>query len=89
MHHKLSALPLTRSVLTVERSKQKAADIIVCDYDQLGFDRNNYSKAYDLPDGSWRRECIPSGMSWVIVNGVPLYRDNVFQGNSPGQILRN
>ena len=91
MHHKLSALP-ANAVGFFDRGTLeagKAADIIVYDYDQLGFDRNNYSKAYDLPDGSWRRECIPSGMSWVIVNGVPLYRDNVFQGNSPGQILRN
>ena len=60
MHHKLSALPANavgffdRGTLEVG----KAADIIVYDYDQLGFDRNNYSKAYDLPDGSWRRECI-------------------------------
>jgi N-acyl-D-aspartate/D-glutamate deacylase len=89
LHNKLSALPakvfslLDRGTLEVN----KAADIIIYDFDQLSFKRNAYDKAYDLPNGDWRRECTPIGMEWVIVNGEPLYHHNKLMDGRAGKIL--
>ena len=88
MHHKLSALP-ARIVGLDDRGTLEAgknADILVYDYDALDYEMQ-YEKVYDLPNGDWRRECKPSGMNWVIVNGHPIYRDNEKTGELPGRML--
>ena len=91
MHHKLSAQPAKAFGFddrgTLEAGK--AADLFVYDYDSFGIERNRYEKAHDLPDGSWRRECKPSGMEWVVVNGQPIYHNNEPLGNLPGGMISN
>lgn len=89
MHHKLSAQPAEafgfndRGTLEVG----KAADLLIYDYDKFGLQRNRYEKAHDLPDGSWRRECKPQGMEWVVVNGQPIYHNNERLDNLPGGMV--
>ena len=42
----------------------------------------------DLPAGGTRLYCKSEGISDVIVNGEPLYRDGRHTGALPGKILR-
>ena len=43
----------------------------------------------DFPGGEARYSARPSGISWTIVNGVPIVRNGeVLRDNLPGQVVR-
>jgi N-acyl-D-aspartate/D-glutamate deacylase len=90
IHHKLSAVPA--KVLGLHQrgtiAEGQAADIIVYDYDRLGFEKLRYEIVADLPDGDWRRVCKPQGIERVIVNGVTTFVDGVdCTGALPGRVV--
>lgn len=90
MHYKLSALPAYVLGLhnrgTLELGK--AADILVYDYDKLGYQRLRYEIAHDLPDGDWRRVCKPEGVERVIVNGQTIFTNGTdCTGALPGRLV--
>ncbi len=91
MHHKLSALP-ARALGLHKRGELRegyAADVMVYDYERIGYVRDRYQIAHDLPGGDWRRVVPARGVSWVLVNGEPIFRDNNCQGITPGRLLGN
>jgi N-acyl-D-amino-acid deacylase len=63
-----------------------AADMMIYDYEALGFDRS-YVMAYDLPGGDWRRTVPARGVSHVLVNGEVIVRDSQTTDALPGRIL--
>jgi N-acyl-D-aspartate/D-glutamate deacylase len=65
-----------------------AADIMIYDYEDLGFDRK-YRIAHDLPGGDWRQTLPARGISHVIVNGEVTVEHGDVTGAVPGQILTN
>lgn len=89
MHKKMSAFPAQVIGLTDRGTLEvgKAADIIVYDYEAFGYELNRYTKVNDLPDGSWRRECEPTGMQAVFVNGECIMKNNQSTGTAPGRML--
>jgi N-acyl-D-aspartate/D-glutamate deacylase len=63
-----------------------AADIMIYDYDKLGFERS-YVVANDLPGGDWRRTVPAKGVTHVLVNGEVIVEDGETTGAHPGQFL--
>jgi N-acyl-D-aspartate/D-glutamate deacylase len=63
-----------------------AADIMIYDFEKLGFDRK-YVTLYDLPDGGYRRTVPSRGVSYVLVNGEVIVEDNQTTGAHPGLVL--
>lgn len=91
IHHKFSSLP-ARALRLHQRGEIRegwAADIMVYDFDRIGYDRRRYQVAYDLPDGQWRRTAPARGISWILVNGEPIFRNNNCQGTTPGRLVSN
>ena len=90
MHFKLSGLPAKVFNLT-DRStlkKDSAADIVIYDYEALGYRRFQYDIAHDLPGGEWRRICKPEGIEYVLVNGEVTFRNGTeCTGAVPGQLI--
>ena len=64
-----------------------AADMLVIDRDALASEESPRYAA-DLPAGSGRYVVDAHGYRVVIVNGVPLLRDGVSTGATPGRILK-
>jgi N-acyl-D-aspartate/D-glutamate deacylase len=90
MHHKLSSLPA--KLIGLDRRGEVregwAADLIVYDYERLGYTRDRYVVAHDVPGGEWRRVVPAFGVEWVIVNGSPIFRNSNCQGTTPGVVLQ-
>jgi N-acyl-D-aspartate/D-glutamate deacylase len=89
MHFMLSYLPAR--VLGLEGRgallKGHAADVFIYDLEALGYDRDQYETAYDLPRGDWRRVARAEGVDWVIVNGEPIFHRGESTGATPGRML--
>lgn len=64
----------------------KAADIIVYDYDKVGYDMR-YELKSDLPGGDWRQTLPARGMEFVIVNGEVILEAGRESGAFPGAML--
>jgi len=89
MHHKLSGVP-ARALRLERRGEIRegwAADLMIYDYEKLDYVRNRYVIMHDLPGGDWRRTVPAQGISWVIANGQPIYRNGNCQGALPGEVL--
>jgi len=89
MHAKLSALPAA-VLRTSDRGTiavGKAADLMIYDYDELGFTYGRYEKVHDLPDGGWRRLAPPRGIHRIIVNGRTTIVDGTPTGTTPGVLV--
>lgn len=88
-HWHLSAVPAQaaglhdRGVVQVGRP----ADIIVYDYDQLGW--GEVEKLYDFPAGDWRRASKGVGYRYTIVNGEITFEGQECTGKTPGRLLRH
>lgn len=88
-HWHLSAVPaasaglLNRGVINVG----SPADIIVYDYDNLGW--TPVEKVYDLPAGDWRRVSKGVGYEYTIVNGQITFVGSEPTGKIPGKLLRH
>ena len=65
-----------------------AADIVVLDADRVG-SPERASLVRDLPAGGARMVAKAEGISQVIVNGTPLYKDGKHTGAFPGRVLRS
>jgi len=63
------------------------ADIIIYDYDQLGWTQP--TKVYDMPAGDWRRVSKGVGYRYTIVNGQITFIDGECTNRTPGHLLRN
>jgi N-acyl-D-aspartate/D-glutamate deacylase len=63
-----------------------AADIMIYDFDKLGFERK-YTIAYDMPGGGYRRTLPAKGVSHVLANGQVIVEDNKTTGAHPGMVL--
>ncbi|MDB5969947.1 MAG: hypothetical protein JWQ90_2397 [Hydrocarboniphaga sp.] len=91
IHYKLSYLPAR--VLGLHRRgalmEGYAADLVIYDFDKLSYRHGKYEIANDLPDGDWRRVCKPTGIEWILVNGHPIFHNNVATGALPGRIVGN
>jgi N-acyl-D-aspartate/D-glutamate deacylase len=66
-----------------------AADIMVYDYESLHFRRKRYIVANDMPDGSWRRVTKPTGLTYILVNGVITFINGEGTGATPGLLVSN
>lgn len=89
MHFRLSYLPAR--VIGLHRrgalAEGWAADLYVYDFAALGYDRDQYETVHDLPRGDWRRVSRARGIDWVVVNGVPIFRDGAASMAMPGRML--
>jgi len=63
------------------------ADILVYDLDALSL--GPQVKAYDFPEGEWRRVRKADGYRWIMVNGDVTFEDGVCSGDTPGKLLRH
>jgi N-acyl-D-aspartate/D-glutamate deacylase len=89
LHHKCSSVP-ARAMRLARRGEIRegwAADLVVYDFEKIGYDRRRYQVAYDLPGGDWRRTAPAQGISWILVNGEVTFRNNNCQGTTPGRLL--
>lgn len=88
-HWHLSAVPaasaglLDRGIINVGAP----ADIIVYDYDNLGW--TPVEKVFDLPAGDWRRVSKGVGYKYTLVNGQVTFVDSESTGRTPGKLLRH
>lgn len=90
IHHKLSAVPARILGLTNRGTIEEgqAADLLIYDYDKLGYRRLKYEIVNDLPDGDWRRVCKPEGIERVIVNGETTFVNGTEStGALPGRVV--
>lgn len=90
IHHKLSAVPA--KVIGIHNrgtlEQGQAADLLIYDYDKLGYEHLRYEIVHDLPDGDWRRVCKPKGIERVIVNGVTTFTNGTeCSGATPGRLV--
>ncbi|VWX50588.1 amidohydrolase family protein [Novosphingobium sp. 9U] len=88
MHHMLSARP-ARLLGLQDRGlliEGYAADIVVYDLEELGFD-TTYVIAHDLPGGDWRRTVPARGVDYVLVNGTVIMDHGQPSGDYPGQVV--
>ena len=89
MHQQLSQRP-AQALGLIDRgdlTEGKAADIVIYDYEQLGFNADRYETVNDLPGGDWRRVCRATGYRHILVNGEVIFNDNECTGATPGQLL--
>ena len=90
-HHKMSALPAwfadfkNRGTLRVG----DWADIMVYDYDELGFLYDKPRFADDFPAGEKRLIQKPKGLRHTLVNGTVTFEGNECTGALPGKLLRS
>ena len=90
-HYKMSALPAwiagfrDRGILR----EGFAADIIVYDFEKLGFQYDTPVYADDFPGGERRLIQKAKGIRYTIVNGVVTFEDSVCTDAVPGKLLRS
>lgn len=90
MHYKLSGLPSKVFNLTNRGTLEQgcAADILIYDFNKLGYKHLDYEIANDLPGGEWRRICKPQGIEYVMVNGEVTFTDGTnCTGAVPGRMI--
>jgi N-acyl-D-aspartate/D-glutamate deacylase len=63
-----------------------AADMMIYDFDKLGYDRK-YVTLNDMPGGGYRRTVPARGVSHVLVNGEVIIKDGQTTGVHPGQVV--
>ena len=63
------------------------ADLVVYDLDRLGLTRQE--KAYDFPEGEWRRVKRATGYRWIMVNGEVTFEEGQCTGATSGKLLRH
>ena len=63
------------------------ADLVIYDLERLAL--TPQEKAYDFPEGEWRRVRKAIGYRWIMVNGVPTFEDGVCTNATPGKLLRH
>ncbi len=63
------------------------ADLVIYDLERLAL--TPQEKAYDFPEGEWRRVRKATGYRWIMVNGVPTFEDGVCTNATPGKLLRH
>ena len=90
MHYKLSYL--AARVMGFEKRgallEGLAADIMIYDLDELGFNRECYTKLNDQPEGDWRWAVYAEGVQNVIVNGEVIFNsNNECTGATPGRMI--
>lgn len=90
-HYKMSAYPAWISDYKGRGTLRVGdwADIMVYDLDQLGYVYDKPTYAADFPGGEWRRMQKPTGMRYILVNGVVTFQDNECIGALPGKLLRS
>ncbi len=90
-HYKMSAFPAwvadfkRRGTLRVG----DWADIMIYDFDRLGYVYAKPTYARDFPGDEWRRIQKPTGMRHVLVNGVVTFEDTTCTGALPGKLMRS
>lgn len=90
-HYKMSALPAwlagfrDRGVLR----EGMAADVIVYNLDEIGFETDKPEYATDFPGGEKRLIQKPQGMRYIMVNGAVTFEENRCTGALPGNVLRS
>jgi len=90
-HYKMSAYPAWFSDLK-DRGILKPgawADIMIYNFDELGFKYDGIVYADDFPGGERRVIQKPTGMRYTIVNGNVTFQDNECTGALPGKLLRS
>jgi N-acyl-D-amino-acid deacylase len=65
----------------------KAADILIYDYDKVGYTHGQFEIAYDLPGNEWRRISRSVGFNFILVNGVVTFESSVCTDAVPGKVL--
>lgn len=89
MHTKLSKLPAEVLGLhdrgTLEPGK--AADCIIYDLDELGYNYGHYEVRHDLPTGDWRRFVDVQGLRYVLVNGAVTFEHGQPTAARPGKLI--
>jgi N-acyl-D-amino-acid deacylase len=90
-HYKMSAYPAWISDYKGRGTLRVGdwADIMVYDLNQLGYVYDKPTYAADFPGGEWRRMQKPTGMRYILVNGVVTFQDNECIGALPGKLLRS
>ena len=90
-HYKMSALPAwlagfrDRGILR----EGMAADAIVYNLDEIGFETDKPEYATDFPGGEKRLIQKPKGMRYIMVNGTVTFEENKCTGALPGNVLRS
>ena len=90
-HYKMSALPAwlagfrDRGVLR----EGMAADTIVYNLDEIGFESDRPEYATDFPGGEKRLIQKPKGLRFILVNGVVTFEENQCTDALPGKVLRS
>ena len=90
-HYKMSALPAWLAGFSDRGTLRTgmAADIIVYNLDELGFETKEPVYATDFPGGEKRLIQKPTGMRYIMVNGTVTFENNVCTGALPGKVLRS
>ncbi|GAA4548697.1 amidohydrolase family protein [Pseudonocardia xishanensis] len=89
IHAKISALP-ARVLGLPDRGTLvpgNAADIMIYDLDELGYQHGRYEVRHDLPGGDWRKFVDVRGLRYVLVNGEITFVDGVPQDPRPGALV--
>ena len=88
-HHKMSGLPMKVFGVGDRGTIQKgmAADLLVYDLHKLYSDTSAYGRAFDLPDGDWRKQSQAGGYDLICVNGQVTFRGGKYTGESPGVVV--
>ena len=91
-HYKMSALPAWFTDFKNRGTLRRGdyADIMVYDFDKLGFLYDKPVFATDFPGGEKRLVQKPTGMRYILVNGQVTFEDNSkCTGALPGKLLRS
>ncbi len=88
-HWRLSAYPALAAGIRDRGWLREGApaDIVVYDFEKL--ELLPQEKAYDFPEGEWRRVRKPRGYRWIMVNGGITFEDGECTGATPGALLRH
>jgi N-acyl-D-aspartate/D-glutamate deacylase len=87
-HWRLSALPASCAGFSNRGTLREgaAADIIVYDYEKLGYSAPEFSR--DLPGNEYRVICRGRGYRYVLVNGAVTIEDDRQTNTHSGMLLR-
>ena len=90
-HYKMSALPAWLAGFRDRGTLREgmAADMIVYNLDEIGFETDKPEYATDFPGGEKRLIQKPKGMRYIMVNGTVTFEENRCTGALPGNVLRS
>jgi N-acyl-D-aspartate/D-glutamate deacylase len=66
-----------------------SADLMIYDYDKIGFSFGKYSRVDDLPGKEWALVVEPSGILYTIVAGEITHDHGMPTGAKPGKVVSN